>query len=59
MEWVLGHMDDPGFNDPIPPPEVNATPQQGSSSNNAAAAAADPVKVKEISFGKPCNPPSA
>ncbi len=40
MEWVLGHMEDADFNDPLPAPAAAAAPPQQNS-----AAAPDPGSV--------------
>ncbi len=44
MEWVLAHMEDADFNDPLPPPGAAAAAHAGGSSA-AAAAEPDPEKV--------------
>ena len=41
MEWVLGHMEDADFNEPLPDPSAAAQP----SAAPAAEAAADPESV--------------
>lgn len=41
MEWVLGHMEDADFNEPLPDPSAAAQP----STAPAAEAAADPESV--------------
>ena len=42
MEWVLSHMEDPGFNDPLEPP---AAAPQAAPAAAAAAPSADPESV--------------
>jgi hypothetical protein len=43
MEWVLGHMEDPNFNEPMSQPSETAAPSQAGSAS--AGPAADPETV--------------
>lgn len=45
MEWVLGHMEDADFNDPLPPPPGAAA----AAGSGTAAAAPDPESVAMLS----------
>ena len=53
MEWVLSHMEDPDFNDPLPAPAAASAPHAGSApAAGAASAAANPESVAMLtSFG--------
>ena len=45
MEWVLGHMEDADFNEPLPDSSAAAPPGPASTSAPASEAAADPESV--------------
>ncbi len=46
MEWVLGHMEDANFNEPMSQPSETAAPSQTSATGSASAGpAADPETV--------------
>ena len=45
MEWVLGHMEDADFNEPLPDPSATAQPAPASTSSPAPEAAADPESL--------------
>lgn len=46
MEWVLGHMEDANFNEPLPQPSEAAAPAQASTAGAAdSGPAADPESV--------------
>lgn len=46
MEWVLGHMEDANFNEPMSQPSETAAPSQTSAAGSASAGpAADPETV--------------
>lgn len=45
MEWVLGHMEDADFNEPLPDPSASAQSGLASTSAPAAQAPADPESV--------------
>ena len=46
MAWVLGHMEDPNFNEPMSQPSETAAPSQASAAGSASARpAADPETV--------------
>jgi len=46
MEWVLGHMEDANFNEPMSQPSETAAPAQTSAAGSASAGpAADPETV--------------
>jgi ubiquitin carboxyl-terminal hydrolase 5/13 len=42
MEWVFAHMEDPDFNEPLPPPEA---PAGGGGGGGGAASAPDPEAI--------------
>lgn len=53
MDWVLQHMEDPDFNDPLPDPAAAPAAQASSApAAGAASAAANPESVAMLtSFG--------
>ena len=49
MEWVLSHMEDADFNDPLPAPPAVAAAQDGARSGASSAPAPDPESVAMLS----------
>jgi ubiquitin carboxyl-terminal hydrolase 5/13 len=45
MEWVLSHLDDPDFNEPLPAAAAAAAGPATTTATAATAAAHDPEKV--------------
>ena len=49
MEWVFAHMEDPDFNDPLPPPGAAAAAEPAAPAAGGGDAAPDPASIEMLS----------